>query len=584
MYDGGYLMNEFPRQPLVKDRIGKTRQAVLNHWDAMPDVKGAVEAVSRTGWRINRAVLETAQAIWGRGFEVGKMPPLEEPERPRCPICGGVAGDKADKHPCFIDNEALLKDWKRKAAAHYDRVNGLRTKRIQAAKILSLAEKFADEPAIYFPHQLDFRGRLYPIPLFLQPQGNDLAKGVLTFAKGKPIDNDEAMDWLAIHGANVFGYDKVSLEERVEWVAEHEKAHHVRRPGPAGRGYGWWSDRDKPWQFLAFCYEWAGLLEHGVGFVSTLPVAVDGACNGLQHFSAMLRDPEGGAAVNLVPSDKPADIYQQVADIVTRKLCLEVSTRSCDASMAQQWLDYGVTRKLTKRPVMVVPYSGTQFTCREYVHEHIREVRDGGNLCPGRLTRSSRPPCYVTKLIWETIHEVVSSARLAMDWLRRCARKTTSEGKTLYWKTPTGFPVEQGYPKLLIQRVLLKSGEEFSLSPGCKPRRRVRSTLTTSSTASARTSSTPWTPLPSSSRSSGRSTTASRSSPWSTTATAARPPTPRTFGACLREAFVEMYQEHDVLAEFKASVEDHTGMEMPDPPAMGSLDLEQVTSSAFFFA
>jgi DNA-directed RNA polymerase len=37
-------------------------------------------------------------------------------------------------------------------------------------------------------------------------------------------------------------------------------------------------------------------------FVSHLPVAFDGSCNGLQNYSMMLRDEVGGAATNLVPS------------------------------------------------------------------------------------------------------------------------------------------------------------------------------------------------------------------------------------------------------------------------------------------
>ena len=35
------------------------------------------------------------------------------------------------------------------------------------------------------------------------------------------------------------------------------------------------------------------------------PVHVDGTCNGLQHYAALGRDHGGGAAVNLMPSDKP---------------------------------------------------------------------------------------------------------------------------------------------------------------------------------------------------------------------------------------------------------------------------------------
>ena len=40
-------------------------------------------------------------------------------------------------------------------------------------------------------------------------------------------------------------------------------------------------------------------------------------CNGLQHYAALGRDYDGVAAVNLIPSDKPQDVYR-VLDIVLR--------------------------------------------------------------------------------------------------------------------------------------------------------------------------------------------------------------------------------------------------------------------------
>ena len=66
-------------------------------------------------------------------------------------------------------------------------------------------------------YQLDFRGRIYAVPNYLNPQGPDFAKGLLTFAEGKPIDENGAC-YLAIHGANCFGYDKVGLQDRIDWV------------------------------------------------------------------------------------------------------------------------------------------------------------------------------------------------------------------------------------------------------------------------------------------------------------------------------------------------------------------------------
>lgn len=48
-------------------------------------------------------------------------------------------------------------------------------------------------------------------------------------------------------------------------------------------------------------------------FISHLPVYQDGSCNGLQHYAALGRDEEGGREVNLVPAEKPSDVYSSVA-------------------------------------------------------------------------------------------------------------------------------------------------------------------------------------------------------------------------------------------------------------------------------
>jgi DNA-directed RNA polymerase len=129
-----------------------------------------------------------------------------------------------------------------------------------------------------------------------------------------------------IHGANLFGYDKAALAERIDWVSERQEL--IARTAHDPFADRWWTEADKPWSFLSWVMEYGAYLDGGDGFVSTLPVSVDGSCNGLQHFSAMLRDPVGGAAVNLVPSDRPSDIYQRVADVVIEKLQRDGAARS----------------------------------------------------------------------------------------------------------------------------------------------------------------------------------------------------------------------------------------------------------------
>ncbi|MDV7397374.1 DNA-directed RNA polymerase, partial [Arthrospira platensis SPKY1] len=84
---------------------------------------------------------------------------------------------------------------------------------------------------------MDWRGRVYAIPMF-NPQGNDMVKGLLTFAKKVPVGIDGGY-WLAVHGANCAGIDKVSLEDRVKWVNDNEA--NIIASAEAPLDFTWWA-------------------------------------------------------------------------------------------------------------------------------------------------------------------------------------------------------------------------------------------------------------------------------------------------------------------------------------------------------
>ena len=173
------------------------------------------------------------------------------------------------------------------------------------------------------------------------------------FAEGKPLD-DKGRWWLGVHGANLFGNDKISLDDRAKWAFDY-RPNAVNIASDPYRNLDW-TEADDPWQFLAWCFEWAEA--HEEGFVSHLPVGLDGSCNGLQHFSALLRDEVGGAATNLVPAPVPADIYREVAKRA-EEILSEVGEDDPNFWMAQSWLVFGIDRKITKRSVMTLPYGVT---------------------------------------------------------------------------------------------------------------------------------------------------------------------------------------------------------------------------------
>ena len=73
---------------------------------------------------------------------------------------------------------------------------------------------------MYQPHNLDFRGRAYPIPPHLNHIGDDLSRGLLKFGEAKPL-GERGLRWLKIHLANLTGFDKGNFNERVDFVNNH---------------------------------------------------------------------------------------------------------------------------------------------------------------------------------------------------------------------------------------------------------------------------------------------------------------------------------------------------------------------------
>ena len=169
---------------------------------------------------------------------------------------------------------------------------------------------------MYFPHNLDFRGRAYPIPPNLSHVGDDMCRGLLTFGEAKPL-GERGLRWLKIHFANMSGHDKASLDGRVEYAEEHLDDIFDSADHPLD-GRRVWLKADKPWQCLAVSFELAAAMRapEPTEYMSRLAVHQDGTCNGLQHYAALGGDLEAAASVNLDIGDKPADVYTTVMNKV----------------------------------------------------------------------------------------------------------------------------------------------------------------------------------------------------------------------------------------------------------------------------
>lgn len=68
---------------------------------------------------------------------------------------------------------------------------------------MQVAEEFKDEPSMWFPHNMDFRGRAYPMPPHLNHLGPDTSRGILQFAEGRVL-GEHGLGWLYVQASHAF--------------------------------------------------------------------------------------------------------------------------------------------------------------------------------------------------------------------------------------------------------------------------------------------------------------------------------------------------------------------------------------------
>lgn len=428
-FDGGYL-DPPPGNAIIRHYTRPYLEELKSV--EMPSVYRAINAIQATAWKINRPILQAMRAVWEGGGTLGDLPPRDDEPLPAKPAA-------------FDQDEEARSEWKR-AASKVHAVNARRKgKRLALMQKLWVAEKLADFPAIYFPHSMDWRGRVYPIPAGgPSPQGDDIAKALLTFATGLPLGSGGAR-WLAIHLANLFGVDKVSFEDRILWVEENEAAILDSAAQPLD-GQRFWTKADKPWQALAACLEWAGYRAEGETFRSHLPIALDGSNSGMQHFTALLRDPHAAPHVNLVDQERPGDLYAAVAAQAQRLV------NCSDDPGALPWKGDRITRKIVKRPCMTYPYSVTQHGMAEQIEEALEELdeaasQDGRQPHLGSADKREAA-IWLAGVLYKLIGAEVPAARRAMDWLHKVMGLVNKADLPIWWTTPVGLPVLQRYPKV----------------------------------------------------------------------------------------------------------------------------------------
>ena len=374
----------------------------------------AINHMQSTAWEVNEDVLDVVRWGFQSDREIGKLPRNTPYELPY-------------NHDWVnLSTEERL-EWKRQRRMIHEKNDDILYHKVKALRGIGEATRLKGHD-VYFPMHMDYRGRIYTYPM--GPQSVEYIKALYRFREGKRI-GAKGKEWLAVHGANMWGV-KGSKAERVQWVQDNETG--IRNTIYSPEDCNWWQGADKPWMFLAFCLDWAGVIEQGEDYVSKLPISMDGSCNGSQMMSLILRDKHLARLTNVTSNDYPEDVYTYAMDLTKEQLY----TRR-DLEYADGWLKVGLDRSVMKHIIMGIPNGVTH---RSHVNNLMLHYDDflrsdrGQDVFPTELFAACQE---LRNVILECIEPTYRNVYLLQQALRDAVND-----KPLKWKSPSGFTVMQG--------------------------------------------------------------------------------------------------------------------------------------------
>jgi len=524
---GGYVLNELMQgHDLVRrgdpSRIqGEIPIAFLNK-------------IQQVKYRLNPFVVNVATLLEDRGISVGKFLPIIDYELPPKPFD-------------IAENKEARKKYRREAAEVMN-MRAAEFKRSCRTRMTMEAVRRYENREFYIPWSFDYRGRAYPIPAFLTPQDTDFGKSLLQFADEAPADSVEK--WLAFQVATSFGLDKATMDERLEWTRDSVSLVSAIATNPVAF-LTEWEAAEEPWQFLAACEEYYHCCIARDRFTTSLPVATDATCSGLQILAGLARDKSTAKLVNVVPSSKPQDAYAKVAETA---LSLGIPT-----NLHPVW-----DRKCVKRTVMTIPYNAKPFSNRSYIKDALKEK--GIDIHKDDLTQ-------IVQTVRQAMHMIVPGPMSVMKWIETEIAAKLKRGATFVeWCTPSGFVVRQRIMKKKVERLDLQLLGRCQLSVATEDSDCVDLSRHKAATAPNLIHSLDASLLHLGVQRFDHPIALIHDSVLS------RACDMDELSAIIRETYMHLFAEHDYLNDFARQIQAKT-----EPPIIGDLQPESVIESTYFF-
>ena len=416
--DGGFLTTEM-RKKLIKRYIPIDDHEPVKLSKPSSVVLTGVNVLMETEWCINSRILEIMETMFKNNHRVSNIPAHDFEDfafsRPY-----PKEGTKQEKAIWMREASEAWGDWYKEEQA-----------RSRMLVRLGLARKLDPYGLFYMPYTMDFRGRAYSSCELLSCQSSDFDRGLILFANPIPL-TDAGERWLKIHIANLFDQDKKSFEDRIKWTDDNLSM--LKRINDDPFAHRDWLD-DKTKKSVSFQRLAAVLEFFRTDGMTQLPIQMDGANNGSQHWAAIMNDNFLGELCNLVPSGKPMDLYQHVANVATG--LLQESSDEMATIMLDHW-GGALPRSLTKRSTMCDSYGLTFYGIQKYIKQE-------GHLDFWPKETRNRAVVFLARMMQRALQITMDAPNKGKAWLRMVAAVCNKEKKPLIWVTPSGFEVYHMY-------------------------------------------------------------------------------------------------------------------------------------------
>lgn len=508
----------------------------------------ALNKLMSTEWCVNQRVFSVMKDLFENNTRVGNLPPFEPDPK--------LFSDDNSDNSIRI---SLWKDW-------FRRLNDT----VRMHLRLKIANDMIGHGYFYHGWTFDFRGRAYALSDLLSPQSGDHDKSLLMFANPMK-QTTSGRYWLKIHVANLFDQDKLSFDQRIAWVDANMGMLTAINECPY-TSIKFWSDnkpkKNQSFQRLAAVFELCR-----TDGMTQLPIGMDGSCNGIQHWAAIARDPVIGAMVNLIPSNKPGDAYSVVAEEVTISMNKCVGIDDWATIMMAYW-NGKVNRNVVKRSVMTDPYGVTK-----------RGIVDGlvndGNLVFIDIKQRYKAANYLADHIIKSMGNLLKIPNAGKIWLKKVTEIAADLGKHLAWTTQTGFLVRHRYYPLvtrsvdiytLVKRrqVLFAEFDKYSVQP-----RRAKNGISPNVIHSFDAAHMIKTIT-------NMANCGIEDFSFIHDSYGCHAPMVSVMRTITQEEFVKLHSSN-LLEDLKNQFEEYLGVKLPDVPKTGTLDINQVFESEYFF-